>query len=176
MEGSLRQEIFFWIKVIFITFIVVTLCRHYIFSPTTVNGESMEPTFKDENKVMISKLSHIKHFDIIVFHSPLTEDETFIKRVIGLPGDEVRMKDDILYINGIKYEEPYLVRNKEEIGDFGHLTENFTVEVPEGSLFVMGDNRRNSDDSRLFGPIDETSVIGVVKLRFHPLKELSIPK
>ena len=181
MKENIKQEGSSWVKTILVAFIVAFICREFLFAPTIVRGESMEPTFEDQNKVILSKISEIQRFDMIVFHAP-DSDERYIKRVIGLPGDSIEVKDDVLYINGKIYEEPYLEGNK-DADLLGKLTGDFTLEdltgkstVPQHSLFVLGDNRLNSKDSRIFGFISENSVIGEVKFRFYPLKEIGIPK
>ena len=135
----------------------------------------MEPTYHDHNRVVISKISSLEHFDKIVFHAP-NADEDYIKRVIGLPGDTITMENDVLTINGEKYKEPYLDSNKAALPEGQKLTQDFEVSVPEGQLFVMGDNRANSMDSRIFGNIEENSVVGKVKFRFYPFNEFGNPK
>lgn len=176
MQENIQKEVYSWIKSIVFALIIAFICHKFIFTPSTVHGESMSPTFEDENKVMLSKISDIQRFDIIVFHAP-DSDETYIKRVIGLPGDRIEVKDDVLYINGKVYEEPYLEKSKKD-NVLDKFTGDFTLEsiVPKNSLFVMGDNRLVSKDSRIFGCISDNSVIGEVKFRFYPLKEIGIPQ
>ncbi|MBB6443505.1 signal peptidase I [Bacillus benzoevorans] len=181
MQESTKKEIYSWIKSLAFAFIIAFLCRSFLFSPTTVHGESMEPAFQDQDRLIISKTSEIERFDMIVFDAP-DADEHYVKRVIGLPGDSVEVKDDILYINGKAMVEPYLEKNKENTL-LDKLTGDFTLEemtgeakVPQGSLFVMGDNRLYSKDSRYFGFISEKSVNGEVKFRFYPLQKIGWPK
>jgi signal peptidase I len=178
-KKSLSKEILSWLKAFVIAIIIVILCRNYLFTSTTVYGESMEPTFSEHDRIIIGKQTKISRFDIVVFQSPNSE-EYFIKRVIGLPGDHIEMKDDVLYINGKKYHEPYLKEENElsirnMIGDF--TLQELTGEpvVPEETLFVLGDNRLNSYDSRFFGFIPNDSVIGEVKFRYFPLDKIGIP-
>ncbi|MGE7837856.1 signal peptidase I [Viridibacillus arvi] len=174
MEKSQKKEIISWLRPILIAIIIAVICRQFLIAPITVRGESMEPTYFDDNKVLISKLSHIERFDIIVFDAP-DSDEKYIKRVIGLPGDHVAMKDDTLYINGKVYDEPYLNIKKENLLE-GHFTYDFTLEditdekiVPSNSYFVLGDNRLESSDSREYGFISKNAVKGEVKLKFFPI-------
>lgn len=181
MKENHKNEVMSWVKTIVFAFIVVFVCRQFLFTPITVKGESMSPTFEDNQKVVISKTSKIERFDIVVFKSPNMKDN-YIKRVIGLPGDKIEVKDDVLYIDGKAYEEPYLNANKEKIL-FGQLTEDFTLEqntessrVPEGYYFVMGDNRLRSYDSRMFGFIAKDELLGEVKLRVFPLGRSSVIK
>ncbi|WP_409291477.1 signal peptidase I [Peribacillus sp. SCS-37] len=176
------REILAWLRAILIAAGIAFICRQFLFSPITVYGESMSPAFEDKNRIIVSKLSRIDHFDNIVFHAP-DADDNYIKRVIGLPGDRISVVDDVLYINGRKYKEPYLKENKSELPPGIKLTGDFTLQettgkarVPEGCLFVMGDNRLRSSDSRRYGFIRMDSVIGEVKFRFSPLRDAGIPK
>ncbi|MCM3729142.1 signal peptidase I [Neobacillus cucumis] len=182
MNVRTKKEIYSWLKSIAFAFIITIICRQFIFTPTTVFGESMSPTFQDEDRVVISKMSEIQRFDVIVFDAPDLEGKHYIKRVIGLPGDSIEMKDDVLYINGEVLQEPYLIENKRE-NILNRLTEDFSLQektgvskVPEGRLFVMGDNRLKSKDSRIFGYVSCDAVIGEVKFRYYPLKEIGIPQ
>lgn len=101
MEENTKEEIYSWIKSIVFAVVLSFICQQFLFTPVTVRGESMMPTFENNNKVFISEISEIERFDMIVFHSPVSEDN-HIKRVIGLLGDKVQVKDDVLYINGVK--------------------------------------------------------------------------
>jgi signal peptidase I len=177
-----QKEIFSWIKSIIIACILAFVVREYLFTPIVVDGESMMPTLKDSEHIILNevgknKVNNIKRFDIIVFHA--TKEKDYIKRVIGLPGDHIEYRNDTLYINGKKYEEPYLDQYKKEIGT-GPLTEDFKLEdytarktVPKGQLFVMGDNRMYSLDSRSpkVGTISVDKIVGKAKLAYWPLKE-----
>ena len=181
MKSSFKNELYSWGKSIVFALLLVMICRHFIFSPIAVQGESMLPTLEDKDKIIISKVSSVERFDIVVLQAP-DENEYYVKRVIGIPGDSVQVKDDILYINGKAYEETYLNKNTNNIlynkvtGDF--KLQDYTSEktVPEGSYFVLGDNRWKSRDSREFGFISAKSIIGEVKFRYYPLKDIEIPK
>lgn len=180
-KKSTKKEIYSWIKALAFALIIAVLVRNFLFSPTVVLGESMSPTFEDNNLVLVNKISDIQRFDIIVFDAP-DANSYYIKRVIGLPGDTVEVRDDILYIDGKAMEEPYLKESKEQSELFGKFTADFTLQeltgethVPEGKIFVLGDNRINSKDSRSFGFIPKESIIGEVKFRFHPLYDIGVP-
>ena len=132
--------------------------RHFVFTPVVVKGDSMDPTLIDGERVIALKNTEIKRFDIVTFPAPDDPGKNYIKRVIGLPGDTIEYKNDELYINGKEYEEPYLDEFKGELEDDQPLTSDFTLndlfgaeKVPEGELFVLGDNRRISKDSRIIG-------------------------
>src|SRR3954470_20304638 len=94
-------------KSVVLAIIIVTLMRQFVFTPTTVRGESMLPSLEDGNRVILSKMTTINRFDEVVFHATDSSD-SYVKRVIGLPGDTVEMKKDVLYINGKVVDEPYL--------------------------------------------------------------------
>ena len=179
----MKKELMSWTKAIAIAFILAVLMRQFIFTATTVYGESMAPTFHSGDVVIVSKVNDIKRSDTIVFDAPDSDQgERYIKRVIGMPGDSIEVKDDRLYINGELVEEPYLEKNKQK-ATLGYFTENFTLDdytgksqVPEGYVFVMGDNRLISKDSRLIGFIALDKVIGKVVFRMYPLTEMKIPE
>lgn len=174
-----KKEIFSYIKIIVITVLVVLGCKQFLFAPIKVQGASMYPTYEDTDIIIVSKMSKIERFDQIIFQSP-TEDELYIKRVIGLPGDTVEMKDDVLYVNGEAYEENYVNRQTDDPNQL-RITENFTLEellgkatVPEDSYFVLGDNRLKSYDSRHYGFISSEAVYGESKLTVYPFSHFYI--
>lgn len=176
MEQKGESEVLSWLKAFVLALIIVFVIRYFFFVPVTVYGESMLPTFEDHDKVIVSKTSSIDRFDEIVFKAPDVlpdEDVHYIKRVIGLPGDKIEMKDDILYINGKPYKEDYV--NRENTDTSGQVNYDFTLKeltgkstVPKDCYFVLGDNRQVSNDSREFGFIKKDSVIGEVKFRIYP--------
>ncbi len=153
------------------------LLRQYVFTPVIVKGDSMDPTLHDGERVIALKQTEIERFDIITFIAPDDTGRNYIKRVIGLPGDQVIYQNDTLYINGTAYDEPYLEAYKATLDDGFPLTDDFDMslfnetEVPEGKLLVLGDNRRISKDSRQLGLIDETAVLGDVAFVFWPLAD-----
>lgn len=178
-KTNMKKEILSYIKIIVITAIVVLGCKQFLFAPIKVQGASMYPTYEDKDIIIVSKTSKIERFDQIVFQSP-TEDELYIKRVIGMPGDTVEMKDDVLYVNGKAYKEDYVNRQTDDPSQL-RITENFTLEgltnekkVPEGKYFVMGDNRLKSYDSRHYGLIGKDAIFGEAKLTVYPFKHFHI--
>lgn len=174
-----RNEIWEWVKAFLIAIVLAFVVRAFLMTPIEVKGASMEPTLHSQERMFVNKISEPKRFDIVVFHA--NENEDFIKRVIGLPGDRVEYKDDVLYINGKPFEEPYLNESKKNI-THGQLTGSFTLSetpvgsdvVPEGHVFVLGDNRRKSRDSRHIGAVPIDSIVGTTKVVFYPFKEMKI--
>lgn len=169
-----KNEFWEWTKALVIAIGLAFLIRYFLFAPIVVDGSSMEPTLFEGDRMIVNKMGKLDRFDIIVFHA--SEEKDYIKRIIGLPGDRIEYKDDVLYINGEQYDEPYLDELKKQILD-GQLTQDFIVEeIPEGQIFVMGDNRKASKDSRHIGTVKIDEVIGDTKLIYWPYKEIRIVK
>lgn len=174
-----KNEIWEWAKALIIAFAIAVLIRYFLFTPIVVDGESMMPTLEDGDRMIVNKMGDLNRFDIVVFHAP--EGKDYIKRVIGLPGDYIEYKDDQLYINGKPIDEPYLDEYKSQLTE-GTLTQDFTLQdidptlevIPEGYVFVMGDNRRYSKDSRHIGIVSEEKIIGKTNIVFWPLNEIQI--
>lgn len=161
--------------------LAMKLFFYYVAEPFIVDGRSMDTTLESGERLLMLKNNAIERFDVVVFPSPTNPNKLYIKRVIGIPGDKLEVKDDQLILNGKAMDEPYLKQKQAETeGDF---TFDFTLQnatgkevIPEGKYFVMGDNRRNSLDSRSFGYIDSDSVIGeadVIHWPFDKMKLLS---
>ncbi|MFC4320202.1 signal peptidase I [Litchfieldia salsa] len=168
-----KNELFEWLKALAIAVILAAVIRYFLFAPIIVDGYSMMPTLQDKDRMLVNKIGYLignpNRFDIVVFHA--TEEKDYIKRIIGLPGDHIEYKDDILYINGQSYDEPYLVEYKKEVFD-APLTEPFEIKVPDGHLFVMGDNRRQSRDSRHIGPVSIDEVMGKTNMVYWPFADI----
>jgi signal peptidase I len=180
MAEKKKNELWEWTKALLIAVVLAAVIRYFLFAPIVVDGLSMMPTLHDQDRMIVNKLSYKigepERFDIIVFHAP--ENKDYIKRVIGLPGDTVEYKNDTLYVNGKAYEEPYLEEYKKQVID-GPLTDPFTLEekigretVPEGHLFVMGDNRRFSKDSRHIGTVPFDEVLGKTSIIYWPIEDI----
>ncbi|MBM7586812.1 signal peptidase I [Bacillus pakistanensis] len=176
-----KNELWEWTKALLIAVGLAAIIRYFLFAPIVVDGLSMSPTLDNGDRMIVNKLNYNvgnpDRFDIVVFHAP--EKKDYIKRVIGLPGDKIEYKDDTLYINGKPYKEPYLDKKKQKLTNGKQLTEDFTLvektgkeTVPEGHLFVMGDNRQFSKDSRHIGTIPIEEVIGDTNLVYWPIEEI----
>ena len=165
-------------------FIVV---NYYILQPSQVRGSSMLPTLHDNDRIFVSrvtyKLRQPERGDIVVLNSPENKEIEFVKRVIGLPGDTImidncsppfRTQCD-MYVNGDKLDEGY-IKDKTQLYENSIYTEGEELTVPERSLFVMGDNRTGSLDSRIFGPVSQDSIIGVVFFRYFPSDAVGVLK
>ncbi|SDN27356.1 signal peptidase I [Alkalicoccus daliensis] len=171
-----------WIKAILFALVLAFIVRSFIFTPVIVEGESMLPTLGDHDRMIVNKLGYLldepERFDIIVFHAE--EGKDYIKRVIGLPGDKISYKNDILYVNGMPLEEEFLTEFKAD-APFLPLTGSFELgdvlsadTVPSDHLFVLGDNRRYSKDSRHIGLVPYEEVVGTAKIVFWPVERLKL--
>lgn len=152
-----------------IIIITVVIIRTYIVTPVIVVGDSMYPTLKEKQILLLNKINYkfndIKRYDIVVINVGKSE---IIKRVIGLPGEIIEYKNNILYIDGKEVETEY-----------NFDTEDFTLKsicncekIPEGKYLVLGDNRKVSADSRIIGLIDKKDIEGSTKISIWPIKKV----
>jgi signal peptidase I len=160
-----------WVVPIGIAIIIVVLIRKFVFFNVYVPTGSMIPTINKEDKVLVSRihnLNNLKRGDVIVFYSDELS-ETLVKRLIGLPGDKIEIKDGVVFINGQKTEENY-VKNKDKF--------NGEFEVPEGKFFFLGDNRPVSNDARYWANhyIDSSKIEGKAQFIFYPFEDFGTLK
>ncbi|NTU74422.1 signal peptidase I, partial [Candidatus Roizmanbacteria bacterium] len=153
-------------------FIVIYL---FVMQPNQVKGASMEPTFYSGDYIFTSKVTYkIRGYnrgDVVVFKAPKNPDIEYIKRIIGLPGDKILIQSGEVYVNGRQLQEGY-ISAKTQTWDAGAIQEGEPLIVPNDQLFVMGDNRPRSSDSRDFGTIPMASVIGQVIYRYFPANKM----
>lgn len=173
---GLRVPGFFGELVRTVIFVVaVTVLFDMAIPRSLVEGRSMQPTFQDGDRLVVSRVNYLlsepTRGDIVVFNSvnPYEEGVMLIKRIIGVPGDTVEIRDQHVYINGELLDEPYVL---EDCSQF-RCTENVWVLAPD-EYFVMGDNRNNSKDSRAFDPVPKDHIVGTVLFRYWPLNALRI--
>lgn len=161
-----------------IIIVVIVLVRSFIITPVIVKGASMEPTLEDNEILLLSKISYkthkIERFDIVVINAG---EDLIIKRVIGLPGENVEYEDNTLYINGQEVADPYaknetLDFNLEEICKIGK--DGCATKIPEGKYLVLGDNRKVSADSRSKGLFDIEDIKGKVVFRLWPINKIKV--
>jgi len=172
MEPQVEKKSDFWkelIKLVVIALVVVVPFRLYIAQPFIVDGASMDPTFSTGEYLIVDELTY--HFrapergSVIIFKYPKDTSKFFIKRIIGLPGETVTLKDGIVTItnhdfpNGFTLNEPYVKLPK---------SDNATYTLDQAEYFVLGDNRFGSADSRIWGPMPTKDIIGRPILRLWP--------
>lgn len=150
----------------------------FLFQPNQVKGHSMDSTFADGEYVFTDKISYRmglpKRGDVVVFQSPKNADIDFIKRVIGLPGERIKIKGGKVYINDSVLDESKYLGPEISTGPESFLFENQVFNIPSGKYFVMGDNRPGSSDSRDFGPVIPKEFIGKVFFRYWPLNRFGV--
>ncbi len=171
-----RREVLSWIFYILFVVIVTWLILHFVGQRTVVDGSSMNDTLYDGDNLIVEKLSYRfgdpKRFDIIVFRPYEDSNEFYIKRIIGLPGETVRIDTDgRIYIDGEVLEENY---GKETIQSPGRAIDE--IQLGEKEYFVLGDNRNNSTDSRYdrVGNVKRSSIIGKAWVRIWPFKDFGL--
>ena len=147
--------------------VIVLVVNIFLAQATRVEGQSMDPSLHDSERLIIEKISYRFHppqrGDIVVLRRPQRSVDPLIKRVIGLPSETVSIHDAMVYIDGDALVEPYL-----DQPTWGSMA---PVVVPEGHVFVMGDNRRSSNDSRAFGVVSLDDIVGRAWLRYWPPSE-----
>lgn len=160
-----------WAVVIIVALVVAYVVRTFLLAHFVVDGTSMSTTLDTGDRVFVNKLSYVLHEpnrgDVVVLHQISGASERdLIKRVIALPGEEIEIRSCNVYIDGRLLEEPYLDTAATTAGNCGGDTATLTI--PEGHVFVMGDNRSGSQDSRTLGPIPADELVGRAFVVFWP--------
>ena len=176
--SELRGEAFAYIwetiKIIVISLIIIIPVRYFIVQPFFVKGASMKPVFENNDYILIDEISYRfrepKRGEVIVFRAPEDTSEFFIKRIIGLPGETVRIKNNTVTVtnkedpDGLTLDEPYLSSRQETLGDI-------RVTLGKDKYYVLGDNRLESSDSRKWGTLDNSLITGKVLIRIWPFSK-----
>lgn len=158
-------------KIFLIGMIIVILLRLIYFMPIKIQGRSMQNTLFNNELVMCYKKSKIKRFDIVVVQRP-DKDKAYIKRVIGLPGENIRYQDGQLYINNASYSEPFIEPGNLKYNSGRYKTRDLDCPIPQNNYYVLGDNRGSSVDSRSFGPVDRSEIKAVASFVFWPFNRI----
>jgi signal peptidase I len=152
-------------------FVLALLVQQFLVKPFAIPSPSMEPTLVEGDRVLVNRL--VYHFrapdrgDVIVFHPPERPgSDPFIKRIVAVGGDTIEVRDGYLYVNGARQEEQY-IKEYPIVGDFRQTV------IPQGYIWAMGDNRNNSGDSRVFGPVSLDAIMGEAFAIYWPLTHLS---
>ena len=164
--------VFDFLQGIVVILAIMVMIYLFVMSPQEINGQSMDPTFHNGEYILTNKiefkLNNPNRGDVVIFKSPKNKDIDYIKRIIGLPGETVRLSKSKFYINGIMLDELAYLEPTVYTSGGSYLSENMEITVPEGQYFVAGDNRPHSSDSREFGPIALEDLIGKAFLRYWP--------
>jgi len=174
--SSVGQFLLSFLETVVVALVISIVLYLFIMTPHEVIGNSMHPTYQNGEYLMANKLlykfNEPQRGDVIIFKYSDTQD--FIKRVIGLPGDKVMLKDGHIYINDKLVDESSYLSNSIYTNGGEFLHEGETTTVPEGQYFVCGDNRPHSSDSRTFGPITKENIKGKAWLVYYPFSQFRI--
>jgi signal peptidase I len=159
-----------WVRDILISLGVSAFFIIFLYQPVKVEGTSMMPTLEDQERVFINKfvyrLEPIQRGDVVVFRYPRDTSKSYIKRVIAIPGDRVQIEDGLVYVNGRQIAETYVPQMYEDVRSYPETV------VPARSYFVLGDHRNLSNDSRDFGPVDESYIYGKAVFGYWPVAKV----
>jgi signal peptidase I len=170
-----RNRAFRWtvevVVIVAAAFVLALLVQQFVVKPFAIPSPSMEPTLVEGDRVLVNRL--VYHFrspergDVMVFHPPgRPGSDPFIKRIVAVGGDTIAVRDGLLWVNGVAQDEPF-IKEHPIVGDFPETM------VPAGFVWAMGDNRNNSGDSRVFGPVSVKEIMGEAFAIYWPLNHLS---
>jgi len=169
---TLLSELKSWARDIFLAVAIAIFIVIFVIQPVKVEGTSMQPRLVDQERIFVNRFIYrfedIQRGDVVVFWYPRDTNKSFIKRVVAVPGDMVEISMGMLYINGIKVEEPYL---KPEFRDHESFSRSV---VPPDHYFVLGDHRNSSNDSRMWGFVPRNLIYGKAIFRYWPVSRLGL--
>ncbi len=161
-----------WARDLLISAIASILIITFLYQPVRVEGTSMLPRLEDSDRLFINKfvyhVSAIDRDDVVVFHYPRDPEKSYIKRVIALPGDRIRIDQGQVFVNGKPLKEPYVPKNYRDSRSMAEMI------VPPGSYFMMGDHRSISSDSRDFGPVERSLIYGKAVFIYWPARDVGV--
>ena len=165
-SSGFHRELRVWARDLVVAVGLAMIIIVFFYQPVKVEGTSMAPLLSDQERIFINKFVYhfepIERGDVVVFWYPLDRTKSFIKRVVGLPGDEVEIRRGRVYINGKSLEEPYVPSQYVDTAAYG------PVQIPRDEYFVMGDHRISSNDSRIFGPVPSAFIYGKAVFAYWP--------
>ena len=159
-----------WVRDMVVSLVIAGVVIVFLYQPVKVEGTSMMPRLVDQERIFINKFVYqieaIERGDVIVFRYPYDETKSYIKRVIGLPGDTVTLAKGEVFINGQKLDEPYL------IDEYRDRQNQLAMVVPPDEYYVLGDRRNSSNDSRVWGPVPRNFIYGKAVFVYWPVGRL----
>lgn len=171
-ELGFLRELRGWIRDIVFAALTAVLIVVFVVQPVKVEGTSMQPHLLDQERIFVNKfvyhVSEIARGDIVVFWYPKDPGKSFIKRVIGLPGEEVSIRSGTVFVNGEALVEPYVPSEYFDSSSFGAII------VRENSYFVLGDHRNSSNDSRNWGLVPSHNIFGKAVFRYWPISKFGL--
>ena len=167
--SHIADELWAWLKTLMSAAVYATLIVTFGFQVARVEGQSMAPTLEDQDRLIVNKLHYRLDApvvgDIVMLYYPRDPDKSFVKRVIGEPGDTIRVENGRVFRNDVPMKDDFIADEYRSHDDWGPEV------IPEGYYFVMGDHRNNSSDSRAWGFVPKKYIIGKVQLRWWPIKQ-----
>ncbi len=161
-----------WVRDLLVSVVISAFIIIFLYQPVRVEGTSMLPMLEDQDRLFINKIAYrvgeIHRGDVVVFEYPRDHTKSYIKRVIALPGDRLRIADGQVYVNGVRLKEPY-VPNR-----FADDRSQPEQVLPSHEYFVMGDHRSISSDSREFGPVDRDLIYGKAVFVYWPMEQVGV--
>jgi signal peptidase I len=165
--SSFHRELRVWARDLLLAMCFAVVIIVFLYQPVKVEGTSMAPLISDQERIFINKMVYrfepISRGDVVVFWYPRDRTKSFIKRVVGLPGEEVEGHRGRVFVDGHPLDEPYILPEYLDRSDFG------PVRVPAGEYFVMGDHRDSSNDSRVFGTVQSSFIYGKAVFAYWPM-------
>jgi signal peptidase I len=182
------------IKIVFWAFLIIIPVRIFLFQPFFVQGASMEPNFENNQYLIINEFGYkktevgvpgknffsvepfkkIERGDVVVFRYPKNRSQFFIKRIIGLSGEKIEIKNNFITVYNAEKSEGFILDEKNYLSENVRTSGDLVLKLNENEYFVMGDNRMFSSDSRYWGPVAASDIIGKVMLRAWPLDHLAV--
>jgi signal peptidase I len=161
-----------WLRDIVVSVAVSFLIITFLYQPVRVEGTSMQPELRDQDRLFINKFLYrfeqVSRGDVVVFRYPRDQEKSYIKRVIALPGDTIRIDDGHVFVNGVRLDEPYVPKLFRDARSMGEMT------IPPEEYFVMGDHRSISSDSRDFGPVERNLIFGKAEFIYWPAGNMGV--
>jgi signal peptidase I len=168
----IRAELVAWFKMLESSVLYATIIVTFVMQVARVEGQSMDPTLKDQDRLVVNKLAYYvgepQPGDIVMMRYPADPSKSFVKRMIAKEGDLVHIVSGEVRVNDQVIPAPYVAGDHQSYDDWGPET------IPAGYCFVLGDNRSNSSDSRVFGFVPKKYIIAKVQLRWWPLSKFSL--
>jgi signal peptidase I len=171
-SGHVKGVMHSWLRDLVVSVVVSAFIIVFLYQPVRVEGTSMLPVLEDQDRLFINKLAYrvgdIQRGDVVVFLYPHDHEKSYIKRVIALPGDTLRIDHGLVYVNGSRVKEPYVPNRFEDDRSQPEMR------VPQHEYFVMGDHRSISSDSRDFGPVDRELIYGKAAFVYWPMDQAGV--
>lgn len=167
-----RSNFQLWVRDFIISVMASFFIITFLYQPVKVEGTSMQPELRDQDRLFVNKFAYdfekISRGDVVVFYYPRDTSKSYIKRIIGLPGDNIRIYDGRVFVNGKLIDEPYVPKSYRDVRSTGDIT------VPPNEYFVMGDHRSISSDSRDFGPVPRKLIYGKAAFVYWPADNMGV--